>query len=139
MLIARVHVSMEVRRVRGQQYKYSGHVVSFLQNVAKVYRQLPRLPRDLDIVMLKPSNAGSDTRLSRQFVRDFRVRQSCVRQWLFYLKYHRGYHVWETRCLRRPYSTQYIGNERVILQRDGSGDSPSVQNDGQEIALRDML
>ena len=59
MLIARVHIFMEVRRVRGQQYKYSGHVVSFLQNVAQVYRQLPRLPRDLDIIMLKPSNSSS--------------------------------------------------------------------------------
>jgi len=33
MLIARVHVFIEVRQVRGQQYKYTGHVINFLQDV----------------------------------------------------------------------------------------------------------
>jgi uncharacterized protein DUF6570 len=40
MLIARV----EVRQVRGQQYKYSGHVVNFLRNTGKIYDKLPLLP-----------------------------------------------------------------------------------------------
>jgi len=33
MLIARVHVFIEVRQVRGQQYKYTGHVINFLRDV----------------------------------------------------------------------------------------------------------
>ena len=37
MLIARVHVFMEVHQVRGQQYKYSGHVCNFLRDVGKIY------------------------------------------------------------------------------------------------------
>jgi hypothetical protein len=44
MLIARVHVFIEVRRVRGQQYKYSGHIVNFLRDVGRVYDSLPLLP-----------------------------------------------------------------------------------------------
>ena len=37
MLIARVHPFMEVRQVRGAQYKYTGHVVNFLRETARVY------------------------------------------------------------------------------------------------------
>ncbi|KAL5615053.1 uncharacterized protein BROUX77_000890 [Berkeleyomyces rouxiae] len=91
MLIARVQIFMEVRRVRDQQYRYSGHAVNFLQNVVKVYDQLPLFPRDPDTIILKPSNFMSDSRLATQFVRDFRVRQGAVRQRLCYLKRnHRG-------------------------------------------------
>ncbi|KJZ71764.1 hypothetical protein HIM_08849 [Hirsutella minnesotensis 3608] len=41
MLIAPVHVFVNVMQVRGQQYKYRGHIVHFLRDVGKVYRQLP--------------------------------------------------------------------------------------------------
>ncbi|KAI8396355.1 hypothetical protein FOFC_20902 [Fusarium oxysporum] len=44
MLIARVHVFVNVMQVRGQQYKYRGHIVHFLRDVGKVYSQLPLLP-----------------------------------------------------------------------------------------------
>jgi hypothetical protein len=44
MLIAQVHCYVEVRQIRGVQYKYKGHVVSFLTNTAKVYNRLPLLP-----------------------------------------------------------------------------------------------
>ncbi|KAJ5894970.1 hypothetical protein N7495_006661 [Penicillium taxi] len=37
MLIARVHVFMEVRLVRGQQFKYRGHIVNFLRDIGKVF------------------------------------------------------------------------------------------------------
>jgi hypothetical protein len=44
LLIARVHCFVEVRQVRGQQYKYRGHIVNFLNNTGKVYDTLPLLP-----------------------------------------------------------------------------------------------
>jgi hypothetical protein len=47
MLIARVHCFVEVRQVRGVQYKYKGHIVNFLTNTPKVYNRLPLLPEDL--------------------------------------------------------------------------------------------
>ncbi len=55
-LIARVHVHVEVFLYRGQQYKYRGHVVNFLRDVSKVFDQLPRLPQELDIILLRPAN-----------------------------------------------------------------------------------
>jgi len=37
MLIARVHVYVQVMSIRGAQFKYAGHVVSFLRDVGTVY------------------------------------------------------------------------------------------------------
>ncbi|EED13560.1 hypothetical protein TSTA_098170 [Talaromyces stipitatus ATCC 10500] len=92
MLIARVHVSVQVRRVRGQQYKYSGHVVNFLRDTARVYDTLPLLPRDLEIILLRPANADADPRLQRQYVNDFRVRKEHIIKWLAFLRIsHPGY------------------------------------------------
>jgi hypothetical protein len=36
MLIARAHVHVQVRQIRGQQYQYSGHTVCFMQNTQKI-------------------------------------------------------------------------------------------------------
>ena len=38
MIITRVHVHLQVARVRGQQYRYTGHVVYFGQNTLKTWR-----------------------------------------------------------------------------------------------------
>jgi hypothetical protein len=84
-LIARVHVHVEVFLYRGQQYKYRGHVVNFLRDVGKVYSQLPRLPRELDIILLRPSNFNQQPHVVRQFRRNFYVKQSNIRIWLAYL------------------------------------------------------
>jgi hypothetical protein len=85
-LIARVHVHIEVFLYRGRQYKYRGHIVHFLRNVGRVYDQLPRLPQELDIVLLHPANFHQQPQMVRQFQRTFYIRQSRVRTWLTYLK-----------------------------------------------------
>jgi len=93
MLISRVHCFVEVRQVRGVQFKYRGHVVNFLCNTAKVYNKLPLLPGDLDIVIIRPSNYRDDPRLQRQFRRDYRVRRERVKKWLLFLRrFHPAYH-----------------------------------------------
>ncbi|KAK8913436.1 hypothetical protein VCV18_011442 [Metarhizium anisopliae] len=92
MLIARVHVHVKVLQVRGAQYKYRGHVVHFLRNVSKLFQELPVLPENLDIILLRPPAMDGDPRLQKQFARDFRVRRSCLLIWLRYLQqYHQGY------------------------------------------------
>ncbi|KAM4066763.1 ATP-dependent DNA helicase PIF1 [Hirsutella rhossiliensis] len=73
MLIARVHVHVKVLQVRGAQYKYRGHVVHFLRNVGRLFEELPVLPEELDIVLLRPPNMQGDPRFRQQFARDFRV------------------------------------------------------------------
>jgi hypothetical protein len=64
MIIARSHVQMMVFRYRGHQYHYSGHCVSFMQSTVKTVNILPNLPSELDIVVIRPSNTGSDARFS---------------------------------------------------------------------------
>jgi hypothetical protein len=89
MIIARSHVQMMVHRYRGHQYHYSGHCVSFMQNIVKTVDILPNLPSELDIVVLRPSNqVEGDPRFQRQFWTDFRVRKKRVITWLRYLKDH---------------------------------------------------
>jgi hypothetical protein len=92
MVIARIHVFVNVMQIRGQQYLYRGHVVHFLRDVGKIFDQLPLLPAELDIVLLKPKNTDDSDRLRQQFRRQFRVRGGCVKQWLDWLKVrHPGY------------------------------------------------
>ncbi|KAM5357383.1 hypothetical protein ACJZ2D_016323 [Fusarium nematophilum] len=96
--------------VRGQQYKYRGHVVHFLREVGLVYNQLPLLPQELNTVLLRPANTSSHAHLSRQFTRQFRVRRQPVVIWLDYLRrHHPGY-----RCI-------VIDEERLNqLPQDGN-------------------
>jgi hypothetical protein len=109
-LIARVHVHVNIMLVRGQQYKYRGHVVHFLREVGLVYHQLPLLPQELNTVLLRPANTSSHAMLSRQFTRQFRVRRQPVTIWLNYLRrHHPGY-----RCI-------VIDEERLSqLPEDGN-------------------
>ena len=89
MLIARAHVHVQVRRIRGHQYKYSGHTVNFMQDNMKLYDRLPLLPANLDIVLLRPSSRNTTDReqplLECQFERDFRVRRSAILIWRQFL------------------------------------------------------
>lgn len=62
MIIARSHVQMVLFRYRGHQYYYSGHCVSFMQNIVKTVDVLPNLPKDLDVVLVCPSGAGRNPR-----------------------------------------------------------------------------
>ena len=91
-LIARVHVHVDICLFRGQQYKYKGHVINFLRDVGRIYSQLPLLPKDLDIIILRPANAQDQPHVVRQFQRNFVVSQSKIRTWLHFLKEnHPGY------------------------------------------------
>ena len=94
MLIARCHVQMLLKRYRGHQYHYTGHCVTFLQDIVKTVTVLPNLPQELDIILLQPSaRALDDPRYKRQFQHDFRVRKSYITTWLQYLKaYNHDYH-----------------------------------------------
>ncbi|KAF7137062.1 hypothetical protein CNMCM5793_006913 [Aspergillus hiratsukae] len=92
MLIARVHVLVQVNRIRGQQFKYKGHIVNFMRNTARVFNRLPLLPSDLEVILLRPLNTDSDPHMRRRFVKDFRVRRQHVLDWLCFLRrHHPGY------------------------------------------------
>ena len=52
IVIARAHVQMVVKRYRGHQYRYSGHCVTFLQNIVKTVLVLLNLLEKLNILIL---------------------------------------------------------------------------------------
>jgi len=89
MVIARSHVQMMIKRYRGHQYQYTGHCVSFAQEIVKTVSILPNLPEELDIILLRPSRQAIDNPwYRRQFQHDFRVRKSHILTWLRFLQAH---------------------------------------------------
>lgn len=98
MVIARSHVQMLLKRVRGHQYQYTGHCVSFMQNIVRTVDVLPNLPSELDIVLLRPSTTltDEDPRYRQQFRADFRVRRGHILTWLQFLKSNHPDYKWIT-------------------------------------------
>ncbi|KAN0068857.1 hypothetical protein V8E54_013026 [Elaphomyces granulatus] len=84
MLIARVHLHLEAKRIRGLQYQYTGHTVCFMNDSTKLYDTLPLLPRHLDLFLLRPPQSGGP--LPRQYLNDFKVNRSKIVQWLTFLQ-----------------------------------------------------
>ena len=71
MLISAVLPIMSLYRLPHGQYGYSGHVINLPQDVASFASSLPRLPSELDIIVVRKEGAT-------QSHRDFRVRRSVV-------------------------------------------------------------
>jgi len=78
MLISAVMPIMSVYRLPQGQYGYSGHVINLPQDVAAFAQSLPRLPSQLDVIVVRKEGTS-------QTHRDFRVRRVVVLralQWL---------------------------------------------------------
>ena len=78
MLISRVLPIMSLYRLPHGQYAYSGHVINLPQDVACFANSLPRLPSELDIIVIRKEGAANSHR-------DFHVRRAVVLralQWL---------------------------------------------------------
>lgn len=86
MIIARVHLHLQVWRVRGLQYHYTGHCVSFWQNSADFISILPTLPENINLLLLRPSSKDAEERHSRQFAKEFHVNRENVTRALLWLK-----------------------------------------------------
>ncbi|KAJ7223411.1 hypothetical protein GGX14DRAFT_387730 [Mycena pura] len=78
MLIARVKTVMQVRYTKGQQLCYKDHIVNLPQDITEIASKLPRLPEDVDIVIIRRD--GVD--LSQHV--DYVVRREKVRKALEY-------------------------------------------------------
>jgi hypothetical protein len=79
LLIARAHVLMNLRRVKECQYKYSRHVINFMQNTAKIVHRLSNLSTDLQMLVLKSvSFSTRNSNVFMQFREMFRVRRKNV-------------------------------------------------------------
>ena len=78
MLISAVMPIMSIYRLPQGQYGYSGHVINLPRDVASFASSLPRLPSELDVIVVKKEGAN-------QSHHGFRVRRGVVHkvlQWL---------------------------------------------------------
>eukprot|EP00919_Chromeraceae_sp_WS-2016_P012925 GHVR01030271.1.p1 GENE.GHVR01030271.1~~GHVR01030271.1.p1 ORF type:complete len:209 (+),score=15.34 GHVR01030271.1:560-1186(+) len=86
MLIARVSLLILITRLRGGgQYSYSAHCIAFAQDVQTLCDRLPRLPQNLDIVVVRKPGTYNNHR-------DFKVRRVKVLDALYWLKHHNDYY-----------------------------------------------
>ena len=85
MLISAVMPIMSIYRLPHSQYGYSGHVINLPQDVASFANSLPRLPSELDVIVVRKEGAVHSHR-------DFRVRRSVVRRALCWLVTHKQYY-----------------------------------------------
>ena len=85
MLISAVMPIMSIYKLPHGQYGYSGHVVNLPQDVASFAQGLPRLPSDLDIVIVRKEGAN-ETHC------DFRVRRAVIHRALQWLVTHNQYY-----------------------------------------------
>jgi hypothetical protein len=132
MVIARSHVQMMIKRYRGHQYHYTGHCVSFAQEIIKTVSILPNLPEELDIILLRPSRQAIDNpRYRRQFQHDFRVRKSYILTWLWFLQAHHPDYRYITICNDRIQSLPDDGDVSHLLPAldTGEDEGPDLQED----------
>ncbi len=85
MLISAVMPIMSIYRLPHGQFGYKGHVINLPRDITTFATSLPRLPTELDILLVRKE--GSDTSH-----RDFRVRRSVVLRALQWLKHHKKYY-----------------------------------------------
>ena len=85
MLISAVMPMMSVYRLPLGQYACSGHVINLPQDVKSFATSLPRLPSELDIIVVRKET-------SHQSHHDFRVRRAVVDQALQWLIAHNIYY-----------------------------------------------
>ena len=69
LLIVYIYIYLQVMRVRGQQYRYTDYVCCFGQSTLKTWRQLLRLPTELDILIVRPTAVKGGEYLSRRFIK----------------------------------------------------------------------
>ena len=79
IMITRVYIYIQIKRTRSHQYFYKKHIINFLQNVTKIFNILPLLPEKLDIIIVRPPNTENNDRIRRQFIKDTKVRKSCIK------------------------------------------------------------
>lgn len=87
MIISAVMPIMSIYRVPCGQCGYSGDIINLAQDVASFANSLPRLPSQLDVIVVKKEGTN-------QSYRDFHVRRGIVHQPLQWLvidnKYYRA-------------------------------------------------
>ena len=111
MLISAVMPIMSIYRLPQGQYGYSGHVINLPQDVISFTNNLPRLPSQLDVLVVRKEGAN-------QTHRDFQVRRSVVLQALQWLITHNKYY-----CANNVHI-----NQHALAQLPQDGTLPSFSS-----------
>ena len=124
MLISPVMPIMSVYQLPLGQYGYSGHVINLPQDVASFVRSLPRMPSQLDVVVVRKEGAAGSHK-------DFKVRRSRVlqaQQWLMENKpYFREISLDHAALAQLPENGELPGMSAVTLPDDESGTEPDFE------------
>ena len=91
MLMSAVMPIMSIYRLPLSQYGYTGHVINLPQDVVSFANSLPRVPAELDVLVVRKD--------SEQSHRDFRVRRSVVQEALTWQLENNRYYRANAICL----------------------------------------
>ena len=126
MLISGVLPIMSLYRLPHGQYAYSGHVINLPQDVASFANSLPRLPCELDIIVVRKKGAADSHR-------DFRVRRAVVLRALQWLlannKYYRSVRIDPDALALLPEDGDLTGLRSVTLETTDDPEPPSTQDE----------
>ena len=136
MLISAVLPIMSLYKLPHGQHAYSGHVINLPQDVASFANSLPRLPSELDVIIVRKEGAADSHR-------DFRVRRAVVLRALQWLitnnKYYRNVLINPEALAMLPEDGDLSGLHSVTLNStDEDTASPSTL-DGDEDAYNTHL
>ena len=84
MLVSAVIPIMSIYRLQLSPYGYTGHVINLPQDVVSFANSLPRVPSELDVLVVRND--------SEQSHRDFCVRRSVVQEALTWLLENNRYY-----------------------------------------------
>ena len=125
MLISAVMPIMSIYRLPHGQYGYSGHVINLPQDVVSFASSLPRLPSELDVVVVRKEGAN-------QSHRDFRVRRAAVHQALQWLVTHNVYyranhmHINQNALARLPHDGNLSNLNSIVVDSPANSDQPDA-------------
>ena len=130
MLISAVLPIMSLYKLPYGQYAYSGHVINLPQNVASFANTLPRLPSELDVIIVRKEGAANSHR-------DFRVRRAVVLRALQWLiannKYYHNVHINPDALSMLPEDGDLSGLQSVTLDSaDEDTESPPAQDEDDD-------
>ena len=123
MLVSAVMPIMSIYRLPQGQYGYSGHVIILPQDVISFSNSLPRLPSELDVIIVRKE--GTD-----QSHRGFHVRRNVVHRALQWLVMHNKYYRANNVCIDGNALDQLpedgnLSQLRVIAIDSSTMDSPT--------------
>ena len=119
---------MSIYRLPHGQYGYTGHVINLPQDVMSFAHRLPRLPSDLDIVVVRKEGAD-------QSHRDFRVRRLVVHralQWLITNNtyYHANHiHIDEDALAQLPHDGNLSNISSIAVETPATSDQQISEDD----------